>query len=129
MSDNVDKKNAANLGKADEESAHRVQLGIRLQPANHSEQPVFSNFTAVQPAPGVMFIDFDFLEPGVLPSVFRAAQSGSKLPESVNGRLATRVVLGLDAAAHLAQQLNQQLRAIRAAAQPAAPEQEATETH
>lgn len=96
---------------------HRVQLGIRLQPADHSDQPLFSNFSIVQGAPGMVFIDFGFLEPNVLPSVIRIAQGGGKLPEAVNGRLAARVVLGLDAAMQLVQQLDQHLRSLRGNAQ------------
>lgn len=101
------------------ESDKRLQLGIRLQPVNHSDQPVFANFSAVQAAPGMMFIDFGFLEPSTVPAVIRAAQSGAKVPEAVSGRLAARVVLGLDAAVQLAQQLEHQLRAVRA--QPQRP--------
>ena len=101
-------------------AGQRVQLGIRLQPVNHSEQPVFSNFTVVQGAPGTVFIDFGFLEPSVMPSVARLARSGGKLPETVNGRLACRMALGLDAAAQLAQQLDQHLRGVREQAQQAA---------
>lgn len=128
MSDNIDKNNSENLSKLDEHSTQRVQLGIRLQPINHSEQPVFANFSVAQAAPGMMFIDFGFLEPGVVPSALRAAQSGGKVPETVNGQLAARVVLGLDAAAQLAQQLNQQLRAIRERAQQAASAEGVSET-
>lgn len=100
--------------------AQRVQLGIRLQPVNHSEQPIFANFTVVQGAPGTVFVDFGFLEPGVMPALARQVQSGGKVPESIDGRLACRVALGVDAAAQLAQQLNQHLRAVQAQAQQAA---------
>lgn len=95
-------------------AGQRVQLGIRLQPVNHSEQPVFSNFTAVQGAPGTVFIDFGFLDPSVMPAVAQAARSGGKLPETVNGGLACRIALGVDVAAQLAQQLEQHLRNLRA---------------
>ena len=98
----------------------RVQLNMRLQPVNNSDQPVFSNFTVVQGAPGTVFIDFGFLEPSVMPAVARLAQSGGKLPESINGRLACRVAVGLDAAVQLVQQLDQHLRSVQAQAQQAA---------
>src|SRR5512133_1126185 len=90
-------------------NAQKLQLGLRLQAANHSDQPVFSNFTMVQPGPGVMFLDFGFLEPSALPGIARLARSGGKMPESINGRLACRVVLSDDVAAQLVQQLKQQL--------------------
>lgn len=101
--------------------AQPVQLGIRMQAVNQSDQPVFANFTTVQGVPGMVFVDFGFLEPSVLPAVARLAREGGKLPETVNGRLAARIVLGVDAAMQLAQQLEQHLRAVNAQApRPAA---------
>jgi len=101
---------------------HQLQLGIRLQSVEGSDQPMFSNFTMVQGAPGMVFLDFGFLEPAALPSVIRAAQKGGKVPESISGKLAARLVLGLDAAAQLTQQLQQHLRGLQAQAQKAAEE-------
>jgi len=92
--------------------AQRVQFSLRLQPANDSDQPVFANFSMLQPAAGVAFIDFGFLEPGALASVARTLQAGGKAPEAVNGRLACRVALTPDVAAQLAQQLNDWLRSL-----------------
>ena len=91
-------------------AGQRVQLGLRLQPVNHSDQPVYSNFTAVQGAPGTVFLDFGFLDPGVMPALARQAQSGAKVPETIEGRLACRIALGVDVAAQLAQQLERHLR-------------------
>ena len=101
-------------------TGQRVQLGIRLHPVNQSEQPLFSNFTMVQGAPGTVFVDFGFLEPSVMPALARQVQSGGKVPDSINGRLACRVVLGLDVAAALAQQLTQYLHSARAQGEQAA---------
>ena len=101
-------------------TAQRVQLGMRLQPLNNSDQPIFSNFTVVQGASGTVFVDFGFLEPSVLPALARQARSGGKLPESINGRLVCRVALGLDATAQLAQQLSQYLRSVQAQVEEAA---------
>ena len=42
------------------------------------------------------FIDFGFLEPGLLAAIPRVAKQGGKLPESVNGKLAVRVTMGYD---------------------------------
>ena len=101
-----------------------LQLGIRLQSVEGSDQPVFSNFTMVQGAPGMVFLDFGFLEPNALPSVVRAAQSGGKVPEAIRGKLAARVVLGIDSAVQLAQQLQQHLRSLQAQAKKAADKTE-----
>jgi hypothetical protein len=98
-------------------AAQRVQLGIRLQPAGDSDKPVFANFTVVQGAPGTVFVDFGFLEPNVLPALARQVKSGGKMPESINGRLACRVALGVDTAVQLAQQLGHYLTSLQAEAQ------------
>ena len=107
-------------GKASGGGEHKLNLGIRLQAVEHSDQPVFSNFAMVQGAPGMVFLDFGFLEPNALPSVLRAAQSGGKVPEAIGGKLAARVVLGIDSAVQLAQQLQQHLRSLQAQGQKAA---------
>ena len=99
---------------------HKLNLGIRLQAVEHSDQPVFSNFAMVQGAPGMVFLDFGFLEPSALPAAIRAAQSGGKVPEAISGKLAARVVLGIDSAVQLAQQLQQHLRSLQAQGQKAA---------
>jgi hypothetical protein len=93
-----------------EAQGHALHLGLRLQAANQSDQPVFSNFTVVQGGTGVLFVDFGFLEPAALPSIARLVRSGGNMPESISGRLACRMVLGRDVAAQLAQQLLQQLK-------------------
>jgi hypothetical protein len=100
------------------EGATKLQMGLRLRSVDHSDQPVFANFTSVQGAPGMVFLDFGFLEPGSLPALSRLAQSGEKLPEAINGRLACRLVLGVDTAAQLAQQLTRHLTSQAAAAKP-----------
>lgn len=100
------------------EAGTRLQMGLRLRSVEQSDQPVFANFTAVQGAPGMVFVDFGFLEPGSLPALSRLAQSGEKLPEAINGRLACRLVLGMDTAAQLAQQLAQHLKSHTLAAKP-----------
>ena len=99
---------------------HQLQLGIRLQSVEGSDQPVFSNFAMVQGAPGMVFVDFGFLEPAALPSVIRAAQSGGKVPEAIGGKLSARVVLGLDSAVQLVNQLQQHLRSLQPQGQKAA---------
>ncbi len=88
-----------------------IQLGIRLQPTDNSDQPVFTNFTVVHGTPETVFVDFGFLEPNLVPALARQAQSGGKMPEAITGRLACRVALGRDAAVQLAQQLSRQLSA------------------
>jgi hypothetical protein len=90
-------------------------LGIRLTPVESSDQPVVANYTALNVAPGMVFIDFGFLEPAMLTALPRVAKAGGKLPESVNGKLAVRVAMGFDGLANLHQQLGQVLSGLREA--------------
>ncbi len=100
--------------------AQQLHVNVRLQPHGDSEQPIFSNFAMAQGTAAMVFIDFGFLEPSALPALARLAQTGGKVPEVINGRLACRVALGLDSAAQLLQQLNQVLQNAAAQAQRAA---------
>lgn len=92
-----------------------VSVAIRLQSVDHSEQPVFANFTTVQTASGVVFIDFGFLEPQTMAALARLGQPGAKIPEAIGGNLACRMALSLETTASLANQLNQLLRSATAA--------------
>jgi len=100
-----------------------VGLGIRLVPVGNSDQPVLSNYTTLNVAPGMVFIDFGFLEPAMLSAIPRVARQGGKLPESVNGKLAVRVVMGYDALQGLKQQIDRLAQAAAGArAQKSAPD-------
>ncbi|HMH16691.1 MAG TPA: hypothetical protein VK572_00955 [Burkholderiales bacterium] len=81
------------------------QMGIRLTPVENSDQPVVANYCSINVSPGMAFIDFGFLEPGMLAALPRMAKSGGKMPEQLNGKLAVRVALGFDALANLHQRL------------------------
>ena len=48
----------------------------------------------------------------------RVAKEGGKLPESINGRLATRVAMSYDTLANLQQQLSNALQGMKAPAKP-----------
>src|SRR5215471_7882705 len=74
-------------------------LGIRLVPVGDSDQPVVANYTSINVAPGMAFVDFGCLEPGMRAALPRVARSGGKLPELLNGKVAVRVVLGYAALA------------------------------
>lgn len=91
-----------------------VGLNIRLAPVENSDQPVLANFTRLNGAPGMVFLDFGFLEPSALSALSRLAQSGGKIPENLNGKLAVRVALGYDTLAALHQQLGQVIDGLKA---------------
>jgi hypothetical protein len=101
-------------------AAERTRMGIRLAPVDNSDQPVLANYTNLNIAPGMVFIDFGFIEPGLLTAIPRVARSGGKLPESVNGKLAVRVAMGYDGLANLHQQLGRMLGGLREASARAA---------
>jgi hypothetical protein len=102
-------------GAASAEAPRAKGLGIRLVPVEKSDQPVLTNYTSVNVAPGMIFIDFGFLEPAMLTALPRVARQGGKLPESVNGKLAVRVAMGYDGLANLHQQLGNVLAQLREA--------------
>ncbi len=93
----------------------RQRMGVRLAPVDNSDQPVLANYATVNVAPGMAFIDFGFIEPGLLAAIPRVAKQGGKLPESVNGKLAVRVAMGYDGLAGLHQQIGRVLANLRAA--------------
>jgi hypothetical protein len=92
----------------------RKSLGIRLAAAGDSDQPVVANYTQLNVAPGMAFIDFGFLEPAMMNALPRVAKAGGKLPESIAGRLAVRVAVGYDTLAGLHQQLGRVLAGLDA---------------
>jgi len=69
--DGGDAGESATTGAAPQTGATR--MGIRLVPAGNSDQPVVANYTALNTAPGMAFIDFGFLEPGMLTALPRVA--------------------------------------------------------
>lgn len=95
-------------------------LALRLTPVRDSDQPIVANCTALNVSPGMVFVDFGFIEPGVLAALPRVAREGDKLPEVINGKLAARVALGYEALARLHQQLGKVLAGLSEAASKAA---------
>jgi len=95
----------------------RQRMGVRLAPVDNSDQPVLANYATVNVAPGMAFIDFGFIEPRLLAAIPRVAKQGGKLPQSVNGKLAVRVALGLDGVVALHQQLGRLIASAQAAVQ------------
>lgn len=100
---------------ADTTAGTRQRMGVRLASVNNSDQPVLANYVTVNVAPGMAFIDFGFIEPSLLAAIPRVAKQGGKLPQSVNGILAVRVVIGYDGLAGLHQQIGRVLAGLRAA--------------
>ncbi|NOS81418.1 MAG: hypothetical protein HOP32_07555 [Nitrospira sp.] len=66
-------------------------------------------------AQGIAYLDFGFIEPALLAKVAVDSQHGKTLPETVEGKLAVRVSLGLDVMARLQGQMQQVFLNIRPA--------------
>ena len=97
--------------------AKATQIAVRLVPADGSDRPVLANYVSLQPASGMLLLDFGFLEPAVLAALPNVARRGGKLPESLNGRLAVRVAMGYDSAMQLQNQLTRLMEQMSKAAQ------------
>lgn len=94
--------------------AKPITMNVRLTPVNNSDQPQLANIATLNMSPGMGFVDFGFLEPGILNALQGMATQGAKMPEELNGKLVVRVALGYDAMANLHQQLGRALAAIQA---------------
>lgn len=103
------------MAEQKDKPAQKPALNLNLVPVEHSDQPKVANFTRVTPAPGMVYLDFGFLEPGALAALAEAARAGGKLPQSLDGKLAVRVALGYDTLAQLHQQLGQVVAGLKAA--------------
>lgn len=96
-----------------------VGLAVRLAPVDDNDLPVMSNYTAVNVATGIVYVDFGFLEPGLLTALPRLFQQGAQLPEAVNGKLGVRVGMGIDTLVNLQQQLGQVIANLQAGVEAA----------
>ncbi|MBM3347295.1 MAG: hypothetical protein FJY55_12470 [Betaproteobacteria bacterium] len=103
----------AALAAAGQENRN-IRLGVRLAPVDDFDLPVVANYTAINVSPGMAFIDFGFIKPGMLAALPRMVQQGSKLPENINCKLAVRVAMGYEALSNLQQQLTQVLEGLKA---------------
>jgi hypothetical protein len=92
--------------------AQRQAVNLQLMPANGSDQPLLANITIVQPTAGVALLDFGFLDPGAMAVLNSMARAGRKVPERVNGRLATRVAMSYEALGTLHRQIGGVLQAV-----------------
>ena len=70
-----------------------VSMRINLSTGANADQPIYTNYSALELAAGTLFMDFGFLEPRVISAVAAAARQGAKLPEQLNGKLVARLVL------------------------------------
>lgn len=102
------------MAAGNEKQEKPVGLNIRLVPVDNSDQPVYANFTRLHGSPGMVFVDFGFLDPTALSALSQLARSGGEISETLTGKLAVRIALGYDSLAGLHQQLGQVIAGLEA---------------
>lgn len=90
-------------------------VNVRLRAVEQSDQPIMSNFATVSVAQGIAYLDFGFIEPALLAKVMVDSQNGKAVPGQVEGKLVTRVSLGMDVLARLQHQVQQVFVSMRQA--------------
>lgn len=92
-----------------------VAVNVRLKSSGDADQPTLANYSHVSLAQGLAYVDFGFLEPGLLGAVAQHAQKGETLPKQLEGTRTVRMALPLDAVIHLHQQLQQMVASLQPA--------------
>ena len=95
-----------------------IALNVRLKPSDPSAHPRATNYTNVGVVQGIAYVNFGFIEPGLLGAIARTAKDGQAAPKAIDGQLVTRVAMGVDVLARLHQQIQQVLVGLRDARQP-----------
>jgi hypothetical protein len=94
-----------------------IALNVRLKSVDHSDLPHSANYSNVGVAQGIAYVDFGFIEPGLLGAIAKTAKDGQAAPKAIEGQLVTRVAMGVDVLARLHQQIEQVLVGMRDARQ------------
>jgi hypothetical protein len=94
-----------------------ISLNVRLKPSEPSAHPRATNYTNVNVAQGIAYLDFGFIEPTLLAAIAKTAKDGQAAPKGLEGTIVTRVAMGLDVLARLHQQMQQVLVSLRDAQQ------------
>ncbi|MGA6829214.1 hypothetical protein ACO9S2_16605 [Nitrospira sp. NS4] len=94
-----------------------LQLNIRLKPSEPTAHPKATNYTSVGVSQGIAYVDFGFIEPGLLGDIAKTVKEGQAAPKGLEGHLVTRVAMGVDVLARLHQQIQQVLVSVRDAQQ------------
>lgn len=100
-----------------EPKAQTIELNVRLKPSESSAHPRATNYTNVNVAQGIAYVDFGFIEPTQLAAVAKTAKDGQAAPKGLEGAIVTRVAMSVDVLARLHQQVQQVLVSMRDAQQ------------
>jgi hypothetical protein len=90
-----------------------IALKVRLKPSESSAHPKATNYTNVNIAQGIAYLDFGFIEPTLLAAIAKTAKDDQVAPKGLEGALVTRVAMGVDVLARLHQQIQQVLVSLR----------------
>jgi hypothetical protein len=101
-----------NSGQNDDKS---VTVNVRLKSTGESHRPTLANYSNVSLAQGLAYVDFGFLEPGLLSAVAQRAQNGEAVPPQLEGTRTARVALPVDAVLRLHRQLQQMVAGLQPA--------------
>jgi hypothetical protein len=82
-----------------------IAVNVRLKPSESSAHPRATNYTNVGVAQGIAYLDFGFIEPGLLATIAKTAKDGQAAPKGLEGALVTRVAMGVDVLVRLHQQI------------------------
>jgi hypothetical protein len=99
--------------KNGESTKKAVALKVRLKVVDNADRPVLSNYTTLNVAPGTVYLDFGFLDPNALTALTKMARTDKAAPLTLDGSLAARVAMPLDAVLRLQQQLQRMLVGLR----------------
>jgi hypothetical protein len=89
------------------QSEKAVTLNVQLTSGTASDQPVMANYTAVNVVPGVVHVEFGFIEPALFSALGRAIRQNKPIPKGIRGTRVARVAMPLDVLVRLEQQLRQ----------------------
>ena len=103
----VEENDAITGGKNDAVQSQAGRVRVNMLQGQHSVQPMYSNLTSVQSGQGVTFVDFGFIDQQGMITLNRLMQSGEKQGGDVSAKMSCRIALSAEAAAQLANQLNQ----------------------
>ena len=87
-----------------------MSIKVNMKQGEHTGQPLYTNFTSVQAGQGVIIVDFGFLDPHTMQTINQLIRSGNNSSTAINAKMSCRIVINIDAANQLIQQLNQILR-------------------
>lgn len=96
-----------------ETSNQTIALNVRLKPSETSAHPRATNYTNVNVAQGIAYVDFGFIEPTQLAAIAKTAKDSQSAPKGLEGALVTRVAMSVDVLARMYQQIQQVLVSLR----------------